>query len=176
MLIAVKELKRHKLTIAQQFAPGMIDYRTRDFRQLGLLTTEAVAELEGGEIHLAGHLETRVETACARCLEPVTREVSADFDLRYRPVASLAAEAEISLEEEETQIGFYKGEGLFLTDVLAEQVHLALPMKSVCREDCRGLCPECGANLNLGSCGCRRTSVDPRLVALADWKRQQKKS
>jgi uncharacterized protein len=65
---------------------------------------------------------------------------------------------------------------LFFADVVAEQVHLALPMKSLCREDCRGLCPECGANLNLGSCGCRRGSGDARLAPLADWKRRRKES
>lgn len=176
MFIGVKELAQHKITIAHRFAPGMIDYRTQEFRQLGMLTTEAVAELEGGEIHLAGHLETHLELACARCLEPLDRAVSTDFDLRYRPVASIAREDEISLAREDTEIGFYQGDGLFLADVLAEQVHLALPLKSVCREDCRGLCPACGANLNLDSCGCRRTDVDPRLAPLAEWKRRGKES
>lgn len=176
MFIAVKELEQHKLTIAQRFAPGTVDYRTRDFRQVGVLAAEAVAELEGREIHIAGYLETQVELACARCLEPVARQVHADFDLRYRPVASIAREEEINLMEEDTEIGFYTGDGLFLADVLAEQVHLALPMKSLCREDCRGFCAECGANLNLGSCRCRRIGVDPRLAPLAEWKRRRRNS
>lgn len=173
MYIAVKELEKHKLTISQWFAPGMIDYRTRDFRQLRPLATEAVAELEGSEIHLAGHLETELELLCARCLEPVARAIEADFDLRYRPVAEIAHEEEISLSEDDTKIGFYAGGGLFLADILAEQVHLALPMKILCREDCRGLCPECGANLNLGVCGCRSASPDLRLAPLAAWKRRK---
>lgn len=176
MFIAVKKLEQHKLRIAQLFSPGTIDYRTQDFRQLGVLATEAVAELEGSEIHIAGHFETQLELACARCLGPVAQPIAADFDVRYRPVASMAREEEISLRENDTEVGFYTGGGLFLADVVAEQVHLALPMKSLCREDCRGLCPECGANLNLGSCACRRGSGDPRLAPLADWKRRRKES
>lgn len=173
MFIAVKELEQHKLTIAQRFAPGTIDFHSGDFRQVGMLVTEAVAELEGSDIHVMGHLETELERACARCLEPVSQPVATDFDVRYRPVASVGRQEEINLAEGDTEIGFYKGEGLFLADLLAEQVYLALPMKALCREDCRGLCPDCGANLNLGSCGCRRVGLDPRLAPLADWKRRK---
>jgi uncharacterized protein len=176
MFIAIKELEQHPLAISQRFAPGMIDYRTQEFRQFGVLSAAAVAELAGDEIHITGHLETRLELTCARCLEPVNQPLSADFDLRYRPVAAIAREEEISLSEEESEMGFYQGDGLFFADVLAEQVHLALPMKTLCREDCRGLCPTCGANLNLGSCGCRRTGTDPRLAPLADWQRRRKES
>ena len=176
MFIAVKELEQHTLTIAQRFAPGMIDFHTRDFRQLGVLSTQAVAELEGREIRLAGHLETQLEVNCARCLEPMAQQVSTDFDVRYRPVASIVRDEEISLAEEDTEVGFYRGHGLFLADALAEQVHLALPMRSLCREDCRGLCPQCGANLNRGSCGCRRTGIDSRLAPLAEWKQRRKES
>ncbi|MFQ5816546.1 MAG: DUF177 domain-containing protein [Terriglobia bacterium] len=176
MFIAAKELEQHALRIAQRFAPGTIDYRTREFRQLGVLASEVVAELDGRDIRIAGHLETQVELSCARCLELVAHDVSANFDLRYRPVASIAREEEITLAQEDTEVGFYTGSGLFLADVVAEQVHLVLPMKPLCRDDCRGLCPECGVNLNRGSCGCQRTSVDPRLAPLADWKRRRKDS
>lgn len=175
MFIAVKKLEQHKLRIAQRFSPGMIDYRTRDFRQLGVLATEAVAELEGSEIHIAGHFETQLELACARCLGPVAQPIAADFDVRYRPVASMAREEEISLRENDTEVGFYTGGGLFLADVVAEQVHLALPMKVVCSPDCRGLCPQCGANLNRGRCRCVQRAADPRLAPLAQWAEEKKK-
>jgi len=177
MFIGVKELERQKLTVEHSFAPGTIDYRTQDFRQVTPLTVQAVAKLEGDAIHIAGRFATRLELVCARCLEPVEREVCSQFDLRYRPVASVAREEELSLAEEDTEIGFYTGDGLLLADVLAEQVHLALPMRTLCREDCRGLCPDCGANLNRESCRCHREAIDPRLAPLADWKhRREKKS
>jgi len=175
MFIGVKELERQKLIIDHSFAPGTIDYRTQEFRQVAPLVVQVVAELKDGVIHVVGQFATRIELTCARCLEPVEREVRSQFDLPYRPVAAVAREPEVNLAEEDTEVGFYVGDGLFLADVLAEQVHLALPMKTLCREDCRGLCPRCGANLNRESCRCCHPGIDPRLAPLAEWKDRHKK-
>ncbi|MBI4466425.1 MAG: DUF177 domain-containing protein [Acidobacteria bacterium] len=189
MFIGVKELERHKLTLREEFVPGTIDFRTRDFRQVAPLSVDLEAELEGAEIHIVGRLATRVELTCARCLEPVEREMAPRFDLVYRPVAAISreerfdfrspsratVEGEIGPTPEDLGVGFYVDDGLFLADVVAEQVHLALPMKVVCREDCRGLCPGCGVNLNRERCRCRAPAVDPRLAPLAEWAARKKK-
>jgi uncharacterized protein len=66
----------------------------------------------------------------------------------------------------ETEIGYYEGDGLLLEDVLREQILLALPAKILCKEDCKGLCPECGRNRNTDPCDCAATSVDPRWASL----------
>jgi hypothetical protein len=66
----------------------------------------------------------------------------------------MTKEEEERLKLDDTEIAFFEGEGLFLADVLAEQVLLALPMKAICRSDCRGLCPQCGVNLNNEECRC----------------------
>lgn len=175
MFIGIKELERHKLTFREEFAPGTIDFRTREFRQVGPLQVQVSAELDGDEIHILGRLAARLELACARCLEPVKQEIAPRFDLHYRPVARIAREEEIALREEDTEIGFFTGDGLFLADVLAEQVHLALPMKVVCHPECRGLCAACGANLNREHCRCGPRPVDPRLAPLAAWAAAKKK-
>lgn len=177
MFIGVKELEQHPLRFREEYAPGTIDFRTRDFCQVVPLRVEVEAELAGREIHLVGRLATRLELTCARCLEPVRKELAPRFDLHYRPVNSVnlsRGEDEIALAAEDTEIGFYTGQGLFLADVVAEQVHLALPMKVLCHEGCRGLCPGCGANLNLVQagrerCHCGPRAVDPRLAPLARW-------
>ncbi len=75
---------------------------------------------------------------------------------------------EVSISQAETEIGYYQGEGLLLEDVLKEQVLLALPVKQVCRANCKGLCPHCGSNLNTESCECVSTMSDPRWAALED--------
>jgi len=122
-------------------------------------------------------LQTKIELVCARCLEQVVEEVSRDFDLFYRPMKTIAKEEEMRLKEDDTEIAFFEGEGLFLADVLAEQVLLALPMKVICRGDCRGLCPHCGVNLNSEECRCESHAADPRLAPLArvklDWFKKQ---
>lgn len=177
MFIGLKELEQHPLTFREEFAPGTIDFRTGEFRQVAPLRADLTAEMEGREIRIAGRLGTRVELACARCLEPVERDIAPSFDLLYQPVSAIQVREgeEIELGPEDTDVGFFTGQGLFLADVLAEQVNLALPMKVVCQEECRGLCSGCGANLNRERCRCGARAVDPRLAPLAAWVEKRKK-
>ena len=177
MFLDVKELALHKLRLHQSYAPGAVDYHTPDFRQTDPLEVRATAEMVDSQIRISGELHTRVEIACARCLEPVIEEVSRDFDLYYRPMRSISREEEVRLKLDDTEIAFFEGDGLFLTDVLAEQVLLAIPMKIICRSDCKGLCPHCGANLNSDECRCESHPGDPRMAPLArlkqDWFKKQ---
>jgi len=177
MFLDVKELALHKLRLHQSYAPGAVDYHTRDFRQTDPLEVRATAEMVDSQIRISGELHTRVEIACARCLEPVIEEVSRDFDLYYRPMQSISREEEVRLKLDDTEIAFFEGDGLFLTDVLAEQVLLAIPMKIICRSDCKGLCPHCGANLNSNECRCESHPGDSRMAPLArlkqDWFKKQ---
>lgn len=154
MRITLEELKLHPIVVSRTYASGALDYHGADFRQAGPLKVDAVAELVGSEIRIRGHLGTRLEACCDRCLGSVTIPVEQEFDLAYRPVSTIAREEEVELPEDELGVGFFSGDGIELADVVTEQVILAVPMKVVCRTDCRGLCPVCGANLNLKKCGC----------------------
>jgi uncharacterized protein len=95
-------------------------------------------------------------------------KVAKTFDLLYRPQGTDAGKEELSVTAAEAEVGYYQGEGLLLEDVLREQVLLALPLKAICREECRGLCPHCGQNLNQEQCTCAESSEDPRWSALKD--------
>jgi len=172
MFLDVKDLAVRKLRIQRSYAPGSMDYGTADLKQVEPLEVRATAELVEGQIHIEGELQTKVELVCARCLEPVLEEVHRPFDLYYRPLPKGAKPEEERLKYDETEIGFYQGEGLFLAEVLTEQVLLALPMKVICRSDCRGLCPSCGANLNHEECRCETHATDPRLAPLARLKQE----
>jgi uncharacterized protein len=92
-------------------------------------------------------------------------------------MATIAQEDEMKLNLDDTEVAFFEGDGLFLADVLAEQVNLALPMKTICSSDCRGLCPHCGVNLNNEECRCEKDGSDTRLAPLArlkqDWFKKQ---
>ncbi len=177
MFLDIKELALHKIRIRKSYAPGTLDFHSAEFRQVEPLEVRATAELVDSQIRVSGALHTRLELACARCLEIVLEEVSRDFDLYYRPVSSIAREEEVHLRADDTEIGFFRSDGLFLADILAEQVLLALPMKVICRSDCRGLCPHCGSNLNSEECRCETHAADPRLAPLArlkqDWFKKQ---
>jgi uncharacterized protein len=177
MFLDVHELATKKIRIRKNYAPGTLDFHSGDFRQLESLEVRATAELVDNQIRIYGTFHTRLELVCARCLETVVEEVSKNFDLFYRPMTSIAREEEVHLKLDDTELGFFEGDGLFLADVLAEQVNLSLPMKVICRSDCRGLCPHCGANLNQEECRCESRSADPRLAPLArlkqDWTKKQ---
>jgi uncharacterized protein len=88
--------------------------------------------------------------------------------LLYRPLGSDAGRDELSVTDAEAEIGYYQGEGLLLEDAVREQVLLALPLKLICREDCKGLCPQCGKNLNEGACSCAAPLQDLRWSGLKE--------
>jgi uncharacterized protein len=115
---------------------------------------------------LAGRVVTTLELPCSRCLDPFTMPVDAAFDLRYLPRSSNAGEGEREVEEDDLSTAFYENDQIDLGQLMREQFYLALPMKPLCLDDCRGLCPQCGTNLNRGTCGCRDAWEDPRFAAL----------
>jgi uncharacterized protein len=176
MFIEIHELELHPIDFEEDIRPSVLDLG-EDLRQVEGLHTAGRAQLveeQHGkhkivkDIRLNGHLETRVEMACARCLEPVIQDVAHQFDLLYRPQGTDAGRAELSVTAAEAEVSYYQGEGLQLEDVLQEQVLLALPLKAICRDDCKGLCPHCGKNLNLERCACAEPLEDPRWSALKD--------
>jgi len=176
MFIEIHELERHPIDFDENFPPGAIELGT-DFRQSSQLHTTGRAQLVEEhrgkrslikDIRLNGELATGIELACARCLEPVVQDVKRNFDLLYRPLGADAGREENAVSGTESEISYYEGEGLLLEDVLREQVVLAVPLKAICRQDCKGLCPQCGANLNVAQCSCAEPMEDPRWAALKD--------
>ena len=178
MKIRIQDLEVRKLEFELQFQPGEIDFGS-EVRQVGSLSTEGRAELirehHGGshsidDIRLVGKLDGRVEVGCARCLEPVEISIARSFDLLYRPLESEKGSDEVAISEAETEIGYYAGEYMELEDSLREQILLAVPIKSLCRYDCKGLCSVCGVNRNQQLCDCNQAKTDPRWAALGELK------
>ena len=122
------------------------------------------------QFRLVGRVQAVLELPCDRCLEPFTLPVDATFDLRYQPHADNAGEGERGIEEDDLSTAFYEDQTIDLRQLMREQFYLLSPMKPLCREDCRGLCPVCGTNLNRGACDCKREWEDPRLAVLKQLK------
>jgi uncharacterized protein len=122
---------------------------------------------------LEGTVRTVLELPCSRCLEAFQLPIDAAFDLRYLPASAMATEEERGIEEEDLETSYYRDEQIDLNELMREQFYLALPMKPLCQDGCRGLCPQCGTNLNLGTCGCAAEWKDPRLAPLEAIKRNQ---
>lgn len=128
-----------------------------------------VARIEGG-YSLDGRLAYGGMLECSRCLEPYPFSTKEDFTLVLykRPDEQ---PKEVLLSDEDPDIYFYADLDLPVAPIVEERIQIAVPMKPLCREDCRGLCPHCGHDLNAGPCGCTVEPIDPRWAALKKLKK-----
>jgi len=120
-------------------------------------------------VHVRGHLAARLGLQCGRCLEPFPLAVEQELDLFYlahQADQEEEEEDEVELSDRDMVVAYYDRGRLDLGEMIREQLFLAVPMKRLCREDCRGLCPHCGANRNVTDCACRPEETDPRLAPL----------
>jgi uncharacterized protein len=118
----------------------------------------------GQELFFAGQADCQVTGECARCLEDYGFEIVVPFSFVMVPHTEQREGDEI--EAEDVHLSYYRGLEIDLWPLVREQIILALPTQPLCREDCRGLCPHCGANLNATTCACPASSGDPRLAVL----------
>lgn len=122
-----------------------------------------------GTIFIKGNLSVILNICCSRCLEDVALPIGGDFAYTLVPEKPETDE-EIELKAEELEISYYQGDIVDLTPVICEQIILQIPIKALCAEDCKGLCPHCGTNLNVASCNCLTAIVDDRLAVLKDFR------
>ncbi len=122
----------------------------------------------GTEIMITGRLKADMDLRCSRCLKEFSQSLDLPVNVIYHPIEE-AGEERHALKDDEMDMGFYKEGELDLHELLKEQVLLNEQMKPLCSEQCRGICPKCGTDLNTGQCGCSRKDIDPRLEALKNF-------
>ena len=122
--------------------------------------------LAGNEVFVNGHVETRAQVECDRCLKLVELPVNGDFALEYITGAEYESSAAAELTEAELSVSVFDGEAIDVDEIVKEQIVLAVPTRMLCREDCKGICRECGTDLNMGECACKKDDIDPRWAAL----------
>lgn len=145
--------------------PGLIG---EESHLIGRTEVRLQAIRAGEKVGLLGSVTAVVGFECDRCLSALSVPVEHSFDLIYVPPLGVGEEHELG--ENDLSFGFYQ-EGIIDVDDLArEQIELALPMARLCTQDCRGLCPECGANLNLDECACVKGQTDLRWASLTELK------
>jgi uncharacterized protein len=168
MRINVSQISEDEgLKIRHLFPEREPSLRSKETQIIGRPALSAYATRKGSQVRLTGKLSSTVQIDCARCLAPVPISVEEGFDLFYIPSFDpTALKEEKELGEEDLMVAFYQGDQIDLDDLVREQIELALPMARLCASDCRGLCPECGANLNEGQCACGPEYADPRWAVL----------
>ncbi len=152
--------------VVRSYPPEAFAADREDYRVAGPIHLEFDVQKSEDRYRLVGHVAARLEFPCSRCAEPFQLPVHASFDLQYLPQAANKGEGELEIAEEDLGVAFYEHESIDLGHLMREQFYLAMPMKPLCRADCKGLCPNCGANLNTVTCGCEVRWEDPRLAGL----------
>ncbi len=165
MIIELASLRKNPKPFELAFEPDEIDLGdgTR-------LTTKAEfagdISREDSKTHVRGAIKASVETDCYRCLEPVGKEIDVDFEDIFVDAAAEPTDEEIELGSDALDESLIEGDEISMADVVREQLILATTEKVLCKEDCKGLCPQCGENRNLIDCKCEEKTEDPRWAAL----------
>ncbi len=151
---------------ADWFAQWLKEQPGLDFSLKEPLTGNVHLERHDDSILLRGRLRGELHFTCSRCLDPFTWPLESNFDLLLMVGSAPAPAQEMELDAEELDEEYVQGDELDLNVLLREQILLALPLKPLCREDCRGLCRQCGANLNRESCACAAPGFNTSFATL----------
>jgi uncharacterized protein len=133
---------------------------------------DLLVERVGQKVAVAGRFEATAHLSCSRCLESLVARVEPGVDLQLVPQPS-SRQGQVELGRDDLEVDFYQGDVLDVAGLLRSETDLALPMKPLCRPECRGLCPVCGGNRNVTECRCEPRETDPRLAPLEALRRLQ---
>ena len=174
MRIEVEELTATAKPFEHTYGPEEVELDEEGARLISAAAVRGDASRKGERVRLRGEIKTEVELLCGRCAAPARAPLSVEFDASFVPREVEAAKDEnVELLAEDLGLGAYDGDAVELDELVREQVLLALPLRHLCREDCKGLCQRCGADLNAGDCSCEQGGTDPRWAALADLKNRE---
>jgi uncharacterized protein len=173
MQLDLSKIRQPQTRVERTFEPSDVSMRDDAYEVVAPVHLAFDLHKDKDTFRVVGRVRTELELPCSRCLEPFRLPVDQAFDLRYYPQADASSEAETEVAEEDLETSFYRDEEIDLNQLLREQFYLALPMKPLCREDCKGLCAQCGTNLNTETCDCTPVWEDPRLAALKQFKSRE---
>ena len=169
MLLDLRGFRGGTEEVARQYQPEAFTLEGEDFRVVAPVKLTARVTKDAQKIRLEGRVQTTLETNCGRCLEAFNVPVNAKLELMFLPEAgdgAVQVAGEREVRDDDVGVSFYKDETIDLGEVMRDEFYLALPMKPLCKDDCKGLCPLCGANWNRDTCTCKAEWVDPRLAVL----------
>jgi uncharacterized protein len=165
VILDLSQIRQPETDVARRYEASAFAASDADFRVVAPVDLRARIHKDKSRFRLVGNVATTLELPCSRCLEPYRLPVDAAFDLRYLPMSENTG-AEREVEEDDLSEAFYKDDVIDLRQLMEEQFYLALPMKPLHSPDCKGLCPNCGTNLNVATCDCQIRWEDPRLAGL----------
>lgn len=150
--------------------PGALNWDGADVEIVDPIEVKLTVTKLDDELIFAGHVQTMLNLKCVRCLGDVKRPVSESFDLFFRKQSAIAEESLPELAKDDCLEVLYRENIIDFSEHVRETILLSLPIKILCEDNCLGLCPQCGQNLNRGLCECEDTVIDPRWEMLATLK------
>ena len=166
MRIELENLEGSKGDFAHVYQPEDLNPVDERVNLIAPAAVNGKVRLSGNEVFVNGHIDTRAQVECDRCLKPVELPVNVDFTLEYISGSEYEASQTAALTEEEMSVSVFDGGAIDVDEIVKEQVLLAVPTRMLCREDCKGICPDCGIDRNTGECDCITNEIDPRWAAL----------
>ena len=166
MLLGLSRIKGPHEHFEQVYPAEAFAADREDFRVTAPVSLAFEIFKDKSHYRLVGRTQTAIELPCSRCLEGSLVPLEAVFDLLYLPALEAPDDEEVEVVEEDINTAFYRDGVIDLGELVHEQLYLALPMKPLCRDDCKGLCSVCGANRNQTACACNVRWEDPRLAGL----------
>lgn len=138
------------------------------------ITLDGTVSSKGERYLVEASMSGRLRLRCDRCLEPYEKVLETQLRIDLIPPVRVPDETEVELSAEDMAVDFVHGDELDLSEVVREQVFLSLPIKAICKDGCKGLCPRCGANLNEEACGCDRKTGHPAFSRLNELKLRER--
>ena len=166
MRIELVNLEHGRADFAHVYQPDELGSFDERVQVVAPVEVTGTVRLERTEVFVNGHIETRAQVECDRCLQRVETPVHADFDLQYITGTDYESTAAAELTEDDLSVSVFDGEAIDVDEIVKEQILLAVPTRMLCRPDCKGICPDCGIDKNSGDCVCGTDDVDPRWAAL----------
>ena len=176
MRVRLDQVRDRPFRWDQTEAVGVAEIGHPDVQAIGPVRWRGEIRFADPGFLLTANLSYPQTLGCQRCLEPLEQPVEEELQLLLMPGAAAPASPEHALEAEELgMVEVPEDDELDLRPLLLEQIQLNVPMKPLCRQDCAGLCPTCGANLNAGPCGCQNEQIDPRWEGLKAFQERKQK-
>ena len=168
MRIELENLEKAGGTFSREYQTDELTFDDQDLRLIEPVRVAGRVRRKNEEVELRGKLATKVAVPCARCLKAVEFPIEVDFSERFTSAVAWKHEEQHELQSEDLNLAVFDGEGIELDDLVKEEILLAMPGHLLCREDCKGLCPNCGADLNETTCDCATKQIDSRWDKLKD--------
>ena len=166
MEILLRDIAGEGLEVTYKADPSQLQLVEEGIGFEGLIHVKLSISKQQDTVFVTGHTDTLLVLECSLCLKKFPYPLDLGIQAEYLSTGSLGAREEHELKPEELDVIFYSGDTIEFDDLIREQIILAIPMHPLCAPTCRGLCPRCGQDLNIGKCLCAQLEPDPRFSLL----------